>query len=145
MFPYKTLLKIKFFCRPFKIFGSTKGYHLQSQDWVSTPRSQKSLLDVRFNSVQPLCSSLPDKCDDGIKVVRGQNFKINKRGGQNKRGGGISVGKERTVTLSILKLDEHSRCQNLTNLFPVFDFYNFSQHLNGFFTTNKNAILYVQL
>ena len=51
-------------------------------------------------------SSLSNKRDDGIKVVRGQNLKINKRGGWNKRGGGISMGKEITVTRSILKLEE---------------------------------------
>ena len=57
-------------------------------------------------------SSLSNKRDDGIKVVRGQNLKINKRGGWNKRGGGISVGKEITVTQSIFKLEECFRCQN---------------------------------
>ena len=51
-------------------------------------------------------SSLSNKRDNGIKVVSGQNLKINKRGGRNKRGGGISMGKEITLTQSILKLEE---------------------------------------
>ena len=51
-------------------------------------------------------SSLSNICDDGIKVVRGQNLKINKRGGWNKRGGGISIGKDITITRLILKLEE---------------------------------------
>ena len=40
-------------------------------------------------------SSLSNKHEDGIKVVRGRNFEI------NKRGGGISMSKEITVTRSI--------------------------------------------
>ena len=55
----------------------------------------------------PQYSSLSNKRDDGINVVRGQNLKI------NKLGGGISLGKEITVTRSILKLEVCLRCQNL--------------------------------
>ena len=53
-------------------------------------------------------------------MVRGQNLIINKRGGWNKRGGGISMGKEIIMNWSILKLEECLRCQNLAKIISNF-------------------------
>ena len=74
-------------------------------------------------------SSLSNKRDDGIKVVRGQNLKI------KKRGGGISMGKEITLIQSILKLEECLKCQNLAKSIPSSScFITSCSNMNGFFT-----------